>query len=159
MSGFNDFVQTELPLRPFVRTDGQEGQTLVRSNNPLAPREMVWATPDAAYVPVVTSVSGTDWVDVDQLDVGSCDSWTWRVQVTHEPSGSRISAAVMAMHNGISAPPTDVSHTVFGKLQFGGLICLFDVVLANVQGSDKLILRAKTSDGSTVKVWRMQGVR
>ena len=43
MATFNDFVQTELPLRPFVATDGTAGQTLVRSNNPLAPRELVWA--------------------------------------------------------------------------------------------------------------------
>lgn len=49
---FNDFITTELPLRPFVSTDGVAGQTLVRSNNPLAPREMVWAdtgTGQSAY--------------------------------------------------------------------------------------------------------------
>lgn len=40
---FQDFITTELPLRPFVSTDGLAGQTLVRSNNPLAPRELVWA--------------------------------------------------------------------------------------------------------------------
>ena len=43
MATFNDFVQTELPLRPFVAVDGNAGQTLVRSTNPLAPRELVWA--------------------------------------------------------------------------------------------------------------------
>ena len=43
MATFNDFVQTELPLRPFVATDGTAGQTLVRSSNPLAPRELIWA--------------------------------------------------------------------------------------------------------------------
>ena len=46
MATFADFVQTELPLRPFVSTDGAAGQTLVRSTNPLAVRELVWA--DAA---------------------------------------------------------------------------------------------------------------
>jgi hypothetical protein len=45
MAGFNDFVQTELPLRPFVRDDGAAGQILARSNNPLAPREVVWVDP------------------------------------------------------------------------------------------------------------------
>jgi len=39
---FSDFVQVELPLRPFVAVDGVAGQTLVRSTNPLAPRELVW---------------------------------------------------------------------------------------------------------------------
>jgi hypothetical protein len=43
MSGFNDFVQTELPKRPFTSTDGAAGQVLVRSTNALAPREMVFA--------------------------------------------------------------------------------------------------------------------
>ena len=42
MSGFNDFVATELPLRPFASQDGTEGQIPVRSSNPLAPRELVW---------------------------------------------------------------------------------------------------------------------
>jgi hypothetical protein len=43
MSGFNDFVSTELPKRPFTSGDGTAGQMLVRSTNPLAVREMVWA--------------------------------------------------------------------------------------------------------------------
>lgn len=43
MSGFTDFVSTELPKRPFTSGDGTAGQTLVRSSNPLAVREMTWA--------------------------------------------------------------------------------------------------------------------
>ena len=43
MSGFNDFVSAELPKRPFTSGDGAAGQILVRSTNPLAAREMVWA--------------------------------------------------------------------------------------------------------------------
>ena len=42
MANFNDFVQTELPLRPFVKDDGVPGQVLVRSGNTLAPREVVF---------------------------------------------------------------------------------------------------------------------
>ena len=43
MADFNTFVQLELPKRPFVDDDGAPGQILVRSNNPLAPRQLVWA--------------------------------------------------------------------------------------------------------------------
>lgn len=43
MPTFEEFVQTELPLRPFVATDGAAGQVLVRSSNPLAPRQLEWA--------------------------------------------------------------------------------------------------------------------
>lgn len=43
MSGFNDFVSTELPKRPFTEADGQPGQMLVRSSNPQAARQLVWA--------------------------------------------------------------------------------------------------------------------
>lgn len=43
MTGFTDFVTTELPKRPFTAGDGTPGQILVRSSNPLAVREMVWA--------------------------------------------------------------------------------------------------------------------
>lgn len=42
MSGFTDFVTIELPKRPFVETDGAPGQMLVRSDNPLAARQLVW---------------------------------------------------------------------------------------------------------------------
>ena len=43
MADFNSFVQLELPRRPFVGTDGAPGQILVRSNNPLAVRELIWS--------------------------------------------------------------------------------------------------------------------
>lgn len=39
---FNDFVSTELPLRPFAPTDGAPGQVLARSGNADRPRETVW---------------------------------------------------------------------------------------------------------------------
>lgn len=39
---FADFVQTELPKRPFAEEDGAPGQVLARSNRPERPRELVW---------------------------------------------------------------------------------------------------------------------
>ena len=39
---FNDFVQIELPKRPFAEVDGAPGQVLARSNRPERPRELVW---------------------------------------------------------------------------------------------------------------------
>lgn len=39
---FNDFIERELPKRPFSESDGLAGQVPVRSSNPLAAREMVW---------------------------------------------------------------------------------------------------------------------
>lgn len=51
MPTFNDFVQTELPLRPFTATDGAAGQKLARSTNPLAARELVWVD-DSATVQI-----------------------------------------------------------------------------------------------------------
>ena len=43
MANFEEFVQAELPTRPFVGSDGAAGQILVRSNNPLAVRELIWS--------------------------------------------------------------------------------------------------------------------
>ena len=40
---FNDFIQNELPKRPFTSTDGAAGQMLVRSHRHERPRELVWA--------------------------------------------------------------------------------------------------------------------
>lgn len=55
---FNDFIELELPKRPFTEADGLPMQIPVRSDNPLAPREMVWkyladliATSGAGVVP------------------------------------------------------------------------------------------------------------
>lgn len=39
---FNDFVQFELPKRPFSEEDGLPGQVPVRSSRIEAPRELVW---------------------------------------------------------------------------------------------------------------------
>ena len=40
---FNDFIQDELPKRPFTEADGSSGQVLVRSSRPERPRELEWA--------------------------------------------------------------------------------------------------------------------
>ena len=37
MATFEEFVQTELPKRPFTEVDGTSGQVLCRSGNPLHP--------------------------------------------------------------------------------------------------------------------------
>lgn len=47
---FNDFVQIELPKRPFVEVDGAPGQILVRSSNLERPRELIWASLGAPEV-------------------------------------------------------------------------------------------------------------
>lgn len=47
MAGFNDFVQTELPKRPFTSEDGNPGDIPVRSSNALAARELVWVSPSS----------------------------------------------------------------------------------------------------------------
>jgi hypothetical protein len=42
MPTFEEFVQTELPKRPFADVDGAPGQVLARSSRPERPRELVW---------------------------------------------------------------------------------------------------------------------
>ena len=41
---FNNFIQRELPKRPFTEDDGETGQFLVRSSNADKPREMIWTS-------------------------------------------------------------------------------------------------------------------
>ncbi len=58
MPTFEEFVQIELPKRPFTAEDGAAGQVLVRSGNAGRPRELVWA--DMPQTPVVpTYTAGT----------------------------------------------------------------------------------------------------
>lgn len=51
MTTFNEFVQTELPKRPFTETDGAAGQVLVRSGNASHPLELVWVDLPGVIVP------------------------------------------------------------------------------------------------------------
>ena len=64
---FNDFVEAELPLRPSVATDGAAGQILVRSTNPLAPREMVWANQSGGFSTSKYSIVGALAVAVGNM--------------------------------------------------------------------------------------------
>jgi len=42
MSSFNEFIELELPRRPFTLEDGSPNQLLVRSEHVERPRELVW---------------------------------------------------------------------------------------------------------------------
>lgn len=81
MTGFTDFVSTELPKRPFTSGDGLAGQILVRSSNPLAVREMVWAdapsgTSTGGYI-AAEAISGHQAIALNaagEAIVASCDN-------------------------------------------------------------------------------------
>lgn len=60
MSDFNDFIQVELPKRPFVTNDGTSGQMLVRSNNIDRPREMIWVDVSGGSSPPNIDVIAAD---------------------------------------------------------------------------------------------------
>lgn len=59
MADFNTFVQTELPKRPFVSTDGAAGDVLVRSSNPLAVRELTWVSSASLAPPLEPATTTT----------------------------------------------------------------------------------------------------
>lgn len=58
MADFNTFVQTELPKRPFVNTDGNAGDVLVRSANTQAVRELAWV-PQSSIAPVIPNATAS----------------------------------------------------------------------------------------------------
>lgn len=68
MATFADFVQTELPKRPFTDADGEEGQILVRSNRPERARELVWSDPPTDVKPVISdiAISGHRFIFLDE---------------------------------------------------------------------------------------------
>ena len=71
MPTFEEFVQTELPTRPFVSTDGTAGQVLVRSSNPLAVRQLIWSDLPGIVVPTTytagENLSGHRMVVLDSV--------------------------------------------------------------------------------------------
>lgn len=60
MATFEEFVQLELPKRLFTEGDGTPGQMLVRSNNPLAVRELIWANIPNDNAAQITLEAGED---------------------------------------------------------------------------------------------------
>lgn len=103
MSGFNDFISLELPKRPFVENDGQAGQMLVRSSNPLAARQLVWA--DAA----TGTGSGTPAVHdyISRVNVDLVTMWK-TVPVMFRPDGNMSRASCTDL----------VGSTIYGGLAF-----------------------------------------
>lgn len=59
---FADFVQIELPKRPFAEVDGAPGQVLARSNRPERPRELVWVDVAGGTTPDFTLPAGQDGI-------------------------------------------------------------------------------------------------
>lgn len=71
MPTFEEFVQTELPKRPFAEVDGAPGQVLARSGNVSHPLELVWMDVPGAKVPTTytagENLSGQRMVVMDSV--------------------------------------------------------------------------------------------
>ena len=70
MATFEEFVQIEMPKRPFVEGDGVPGQIPVRSNNVDHPLELTWADLPGVVVPTTytagVNLSGQRVVVLDE---------------------------------------------------------------------------------------------
>lgn len=108
MTGFTDFVSTELPKRPFTDSDGTPGQILVRSSNPLAVREMVWAdapagTGSGGYT-AAQVISGHQAITLDangQAIVASADNPTHQFVEALTSSAANIGDNVQVVKTGL----------------------------------------------------------
>lgn len=107
MSGFTDFVSVELPKRPFTEGDGLPGQMLIRSSNPLAIRELVWADPlggtDPGYTAAV-AISGHQAITLDgegKAILASADIPEHQYVEALTQSSATIGDNVQVIRNGI----------------------------------------------------------
>jgi hypothetical protein len=82
---FNDFIQIELPKRPYMEVDGLPGEIPVRSVNVDRPRELVWVSPNdfATGNPHLVQLDGTvpasSTVTTDSLPLAGYKSVKWIV--------------------------------------------------------------------------------
>ena len=95
MSAFEDFINLELPKRPFVSTDGASGQVLIRSSNPLAVRELVWAEMSGGPTPEPTEATFTYNSAGDITNITELVGGETRVTVlTYNPVGDVLTMAI-----------------------------------------------------------------
>lgn len=114
---FNDFVQIELPKRPFVNVDGAAGQMLVRSNNPLAPRELVWAdvnqgSGNTGALPKVTAAASST-TTIDSLSLSLYRSAKWFITVISQ-TNSKIRTSEIVAHQTLTSDVSFSQSNVLG---------------------------------------------
>lgn len=114
MTGFTDFVQTELPKRPFTNTDGAPGQMLVRSSNTAAARELVWVDVPSGGGSVVTYIAGEAISGHSALIVGADG------KLYNADCGTAAHQFVFAVAVGASASGAAVSFVDSGPLEHLG---------------------------------------
>jgi hypothetical protein len=99
---FNDFVQIELPKRPFAELDGASGQVLARSNRPERPRELVWV--DQPTFGVVTLPAGPVGVSGHRAIMVAEDG-----SATHADPAHATSFIGISKHAAAAEQPVDVA--------------------------------------------------
>lgn len=147
MASFNEFVELELPKRPFAETDAPApGYVAVRDDNMLAPRKMKWVAPESigtpSYVEMTAAMplsgqrviaAGPDGkaVYADSADatlancvvgvsVGAADADTIvRVQVSNEMVEPGWSWTPGAVYVGTDGVPTQVVPTAGFSMVIG----------------------------------------
>lgn len=111
MTGFTDFVTVELPKRPFTEDDGAPGQTLVRSSNLAATRQLVWADlpTGATTYTAATAISGHMLVTLNSTGEAIYADCT---------SVSKVN--VLGITTGAASAGAEVSLATQGTLEFNG---------------------------------------
>jgi hypothetical protein len=99
---FNDFVQIELPKRPFAELDGAPGQVLARSNRPERPRELVWV--DQPAVGSIAMQAGAAGVSGHRAVMVSADG-----TAAHAEPADALSFIGVSTHAAMPEEPIEVA--------------------------------------------------
>lgn len=112
---------------------------------------------DASWFEAIrTTLTSTNWTQVDILNYQQAQSMTWRVQVEDVVAKTRSAYLVSAAHNGVDEEPTEVNWTIYGKVGFGNLIAQTDVLVKDVDSVKMISLQVKAQPDMRVTVWRLQ---
>lgn len=160
MSAFEEFIQRELPKRPFSDLDGSPGDILVREGP--GPRQVVFKPLadvglGGSAASLQSVVVSQQWQAVDALPVDRSGSYLWKVQVEEPVALFRNMQLIAAVHDGfVGSPATDVKYTVSNKMVVGTGNARVRVVLSVVAGVSLVQLEVQANTGAEVSVWRIQ---
>lgn len=155
MADFVQFVQTELPKRPFTEADGPSGWLLARSNNPLAPRETIFIDPASISGGGGANGKSAYQLAVDNGFVGTVTEWLASLKGEKGDSGTGGSGLTQKNISPINQDQTAVIDILERSMYY---TAKWFVHISSIDGIKTRVVEVTAIDKSTGDNFYVSGV-